>query len=170
MQTLDDAYLTYNVVMEYFRLDKQKFIDNEITTLDELLQLTKSDLQELDVPQAKIELFLELVARRTNRRPTHLWGKEDVVKWLKTKTEDKELISLFDKMGINGAGLLRMTNDDLREEMGMKLKQRKEVWSWIEELKRTTQVFSKETEENELEDVSAKKSNVNHKFSDVFPL
>jgi calcium-independent phospholipase A2-gamma len=154
MQTLDDAYLTYNVVMEYFRLDKQKFIDNEITTLDELLQLTKSDLQELDVPQAKIELFLELVARRTNRRPTHLWGKEDVVKWLKTKTEDKELISLFDKMGINGAGLLRMTNDDLREEMGMKLKQRKEVWSWIEELKRTTQVFSKETEENELEDRS----------------
>ena len=153
MQPLDGAYLTYNVVMEYFRLDKQKFIDNEITTLDELLKLTKSDLQELDVPQAKIELLMELQQRRNNSSPTHLWAKEDVSKWLKTKTQDKELIASFEKMGINGAGLLRLTNDDLRDEMGMKLKQRKEVWSWIEELKRTTQVFSKELEENELEDV-----------------
>lgn len=158
MQGLDDAYLTYDVVMEYFRLDKKKFIDNEITTLDELLKLNKSDLQELDVAPAKIELLMELVARRSNKRPTYLWSKEDVSKWLKTKTEDKELIASFEKMGINGAGLLRLTNDDLRDEMGMKLKQRKEVWSWIEEVKRTTQVFSKETEENELEDVSV----INH--------
>lgn len=63
------------------------------------------------------------------------WTKQDVSVWLKSNDTLCNLSDLFLKEDINGQALLDLTMEDMKDELGLSLGQRKLLIKLIDELK-----------------------------------